>query len=97
LQFSILRNLPGSILVIVTDRLHPEGYSLVHSELVPVKPQDPSGKVQTWNIEPRYAITPVTPSDVASWIQQALQIGWQPKQFGKPFVVKIVDKSLEKI
>ena len=87
---------PGSTLVIVTDRLHPKGYR-THGALVPVQPQEQPEKVQSWNIKRRYAITPVTPSDVASWVQQALQMGWQPRKSGPPFVIKVVDQCLEKI
>ncbi|MBE9013108.1 hypothetical protein IQ250_23185 [Pseudanabaenaceae cyanobacterium LEGE 13415] len=72
---------PGSTLVIITDRLHPKGYSLV----------------QSWHLERSDTVTPVTPSDIASWVQQALQMGWQPKQSGQPFIVRVVDKSLEKM
>ena len=88
---------PGSVLVIITDRLHPEGHSLKYGELVPVQPQNKSDKTQQWRLERRYTINSVTPSDVTLWVQQALQIGWQPKQLSKPFVVKVVDEHLEKI
>lgn len=88
---------PGSVLVIVTDRLHPQGFSRVHGELVPLQLQDESGEIRAWRIERRYAISPVTPSDVAVWIQQALQMGWLPKKSGTPFEVKVVGNCLEKI
>ncbi|MDB9510656.1 hypothetical protein PN499_05625 [Kamptonema animale CS-326] len=88
---------PGSVLVIVTDRLHPQGFSLVHGELVPVQLQDQSGEIRAWRIERRYAISPVTPSEVALWIQQALQMGWLPKKSGTPFEVKVVENYLERI
>ena len=88
---------PGSVLVIVTDRLHPQGYSLVRGELVPVQPQDESGEIRAWRIERRYAISPVTPSDVTLWIQQTLQMGWLPKKSGQPFKVKVVGNCLKKI
>ncbi|CBN59065.1 MULTISPECIES: hypothetical protein [Kamptonema] len=87
---------PGSVLVIVTDRPHPQRYSLVYSELVPLQLQNESGKIQAWTIERRYAINPVRPSDVALWIQQALQIGWLPKKSGTTFKVKVAENCLKK-
>ncbi|MEG4066311.1 hypothetical protein QUA42_02980 [Microcoleus sp. Pol11C2] len=48
-----LKNRAG-VLVILTDRPHPQNGSINHSEI------------------------PVRPSDVAQWIRQAVQLGWQP-------------------
>lgn len=50
---------PGSVLVILTDRPHP----------------------QCWGTN---EVKPVTPSDAAQWIQQAVQLGWQPQPSGIP-------------
>ncbi len=30
-------------------------------------------------------VKPVVPSEVASWIHQAIKAGWEPKKPGKPF------------
>lgn len=62
---------PGSTLIIITDRPHPEGL---------ISPSQ---------------IKPVTPADVRLWIEQALSIGWLPKEAGKSFEVKVVSKYLE--
>jgi hypothetical protein len=43
-----------------------------------------------------YAQDPVTPADVAAWIEQALQMGWLPIQAGKPCEVRVVANCLEK-
>ncbi|BAY08342.1 hypothetical protein [Calothrix sp. NIES-2098] len=86
----------GSVLVIITDRLHPQGYSLTNSEFVPIQPQDGVTEVRAWRIEPRYEITPVTPKDVALWIKQAMQIGWLPKKSGITFEVRVIDNSIIK-
>jgi hypothetical protein len=61
---------PGSKLIIETDRLHPEGFSLTQ-------------------------INPIVPSDVALWIEQALEMSWMPKKSGKPFCVVVVGDSLK--
>ncbi len=87
----------GSALVIITDRLHPEGFSLVHGEFVPIQPQNEYGKIEAWRIERRYTINPVMPSDIELWIQQALQMGWMPRKLGKPFVVQVIGQGLERI
>jgi hypothetical protein len=42
-------------------------------------------------------INPVMPSDVKVWIEQALSIGWLPKQTGKPFKVRVVSNYIETI
>ncbi|MEH2208706.1 MAG: hypothetical protein V7K53_32335 [Nostoc sp.] len=86
---------PGSVLVIITDRLHPQGYSLINSELVPIQLQE-LGEVRAWRIEPRYEITAVTPKDVALWIKQAMEIGWLPKKSGITFKVSVVGSSMKK-
>ncbi|MEH2357118.1 hypothetical protein [Nostoc sp.] len=86
----------GSVLVILTDRLHPQGYSLINSELVPIQLQDASKEVRAWRIEPRYEITAVTPKDVALWIKQAMEIGWLPKKSGITFKVSVIGNSMKK-
>ncbi|MGB7712832.1 MAG: hypothetical protein WBL95_25395 [Microcoleus sp.] len=63
---------PGSVLVILTDRPHP----------------------QCWGTN---EVKPVTPSDAAQWIQQAVQLGWQPQRSGIPFEVRIAGGRAEKI
>ncbi|MEG3927250.1 MULTISPECIES: hypothetical protein [unclassified Microcoleus] len=62
----------GSVLVIITDRPHP----------------------QCWGTN---EVKPVTPSDVAQWIQQAVQLGWQPRAIGNTFEVRIAGGRAEKI
>lgn len=42
-------------------------------------------------------VIPVIPSDVAQWIRQALQLGWQPQRSGITFQVRIVAGGAEKI
>jgi hypothetical protein len=87
---------PGSNLIIETDRLHPEGFSFADGELVPVQPQDESAEIRLWRIEQRYPINSILPSDVALWIEQALEIGWMPKKSGKPFYVAVAEGSLKR-
>ncbi|AVH66082.1 hypothetical protein CDG77_28590 [Nostoc sp. 'Peltigera membranacea cyanobiont' 213] len=86
----------GSVLVVITDRFHPQGYSLINSELVPIQPQDGSGEIRAWSIERRYEITAVTPKDVALWIKQAMQIGWLPRKSGITFEVNVIGSSIKK-
>lgn len=64
----------GSVLVIITDRTHPQGYGS----------------------QANCKFTPVIPSDVAQWIRQAMQLGWQPQQSGRTFQVQIVGGYAEK-
>ena len=64
---------PGSVLVILTDRPHPQGLS------------------------PANEVKPVTPSDAAQWIRQAVQLGWQPRAIGNTFKVRIAGGCAEKI
>jgi hypothetical protein len=40
-------------------------------------------------------IKPVLPADVRLWIEQALSIGWLPREAGKSFEVKVVSNYLE--
>ncbi|MEG4305601.1 hypothetical protein [Microcoleus sp. D3_18a_C4] len=40
---------------------------------------------------------PVTPSDVAQWIRQAVRLGWQPQRSGITFNVQIAGGRAEKI
>jgi hypothetical protein len=40
-------------------------------------------------------INPIIPSDVALWIEQALEMGWIPKKSGKPFYVAVVEDYLK--
>ncbi|MEG4214165.1 hypothetical protein QUA27_01760 [Microcoleus sp. Pol14C6] len=42
-------------------------------------------------------VIPVIPSDVAQWIRQALQLGWQPHRSGITFEVQIAGQRAEKI
>jgi hypothetical protein len=64
---------PGSVLVIITDRPHPQD-CLRSNKVIPVKP-----------------------SDVAQWIRQAMQLGWQPMRSGITFRVQIAGQCMEKI
>ncbi|MEG4811578.1 hypothetical protein QUA82_28240 [Microcoleus sp. F8-D3] len=64
---------PGSVLVILTDRPHPQCLADINE-----------GK-------------PVTPSDAAQWIRQAVQLGWQPQLPGITFNVQIAGGRAEKI
>lgn len=63
----------GSVLVIITDRPHPQG------------------------LTPTNEVKPVTPSDTAQWIRQAVQLGWQPQLPGITFEVRIAGLFMEKI
>jgi hypothetical protein len=63
----------GSVLVIITDRPHPQG------------------------LASKQEVKPVTPSDVTQWMQQAMQLGWQPQLPGKTFQVRITGGRAEKI
>jgi hypothetical protein len=63
----------GSVLVIITDRPHPQG------------------------LVSKQEVKPVTPSDVAQWIRQAMQLGWQPTRSGIPFQLQIAAGRAEKI
>ncbi|MGL5880187.1 MAG: hypothetical protein ACRC2V_20750, partial [Xenococcaceae cyanobacterium] len=73
-------------------------HNLVHSEFVPVQPQDESKKIRVWRSEKNHSttITPVTPLDVKLWIKQAMQLGWLPKKSGITFKVKVVGECLKK-
>jgi hypothetical protein len=42
-------------------------------------------------------VRPVTPSDAAQWIRQAMQFGWQPQLPGITFEVRIAGLFMEKI
>ena len=42
-------------------------------------------------------VRPVTPSDAAQWIRQAMQFGWQPQLPGITFEVPIAGLFMEKI
>jgi hypothetical protein len=64
---------PGSVLVIMTDRPHPQGLTTTNE------------------------VKPVTPSDAAQWIRQAMQVGWQPQLAGITFEVRIAGLFMEKI
>ena len=50
---------------------------------------------QGWT--PTNQVKPVTPSDAAQWIKQAVQLGWQPQQPGITFKVRIAGLFMEKI
>jgi hypothetical protein len=41
-------------------------------------------------------INPIIPSNVALWIEQALEMGWMPKKSGKPFYVAVVEGALKR-
>ncbi|MEG4207362.1 hypothetical protein QUA20_25985 [Microcoleus sp. Pol7_A1] len=64
---------PGSVLVILTDRPHPQCLVDINE------------------------VKPVTPSDAAQWIRQAVQFGWQPRLPGITFEVRIAGLFMEKI
>lgn len=64
---------PGSVLVIITDRPHPQCLIATNE------------------------VKPVTPSDAAQWIGQAMQFGWQPQLPGITFEVPIAGLFMEKI
>ena len=87
---------PGSNLIIETNRLHPEGFGLALGEFAPVSPQAESASINIWRSARRYSTNPVIPSDVALWIEQALQMGWMPKQNGLPFCVVVVEDALKR-
>ena len=42
-------------------------------------------------------VKPVTPSDAAQWIRQAVQLGWKPRAIGNTFKVQIGGGRAEKI
>ncbi|MEG4584495.1 hypothetical protein QUA54_04480 [Microcoleus sp. MOSTC5] len=42
-------------------------------------------------------VKPVTPSDAAQWIGQAVRLGWQPRRSGITFNVQIAGLFMEKI
>ena len=42
-------------------------------------------------------VRPVTPSDAAQWIRQAMQFGWQPQLPAITFEVRIAGLFMEKI
>jgi hypothetical protein len=42
-------------------------------------------------------VRPVTPSDAAQWIRQAMQFGWQPQLPGITFEARIAGLFMEKI
>ncbi len=91
---------PGSSLTIVTDRLHPEGFSFARGKFIPVQPGDGSEELQavdTWKIERDYEIIPITPSDVDLWIKQAIQLGWLPKQAGRTFGIRVDGECVKKL
>ncbi len=41
-------------------------------------------------------INPVTPSDVALWIKQSIEIGWLPKIGGETFQVSVYNEGIKK-
>ncbi|MBW4621058.1 MAG: hypothetical protein KME17_17090 [Cyanosarcina radialis HA8281-LM2] len=88
---------PGSTLIIETDRLHPQGYTLVGGKLSPLSIQTDLGEIKGWEIERKSPLIPVKPSDVALWIKQAMQMGWLPQKSGISFTVRVTGKCLEKI
>ena len=48
-------------------------------------------------LTPTNEVKPVTPSDAAQWIRQAVQLGWQPQLPGITFEVRIAGLFMEKI
>ncbi|MBV7270619.1 hypothetical protein [Winogradskyella luteola] len=40
-------------------------------------------------------VNPVKPSDIAKWIQQALELGWNPSKSGTPFCTKTINEKME--
>ncbi|MEG4499847.1 hypothetical protein QUB05_22260 [Microcoleus sp. F10-C6] len=48
-------------------------------------------------LTPTNEVKPVTPSDTAQWIRQAVQLGWQPRRSGITFNVQIAGGRAEKI
>ena len=65
--------------------------------------EEPGGRVsyhhhrhhpQCWGTN---EVRPVTPSDAAQWIRQAMQFGWQPQLPGITFEVRIAGLFMEKI
>ncbi|MEG4516696.1 MULTISPECIES: hypothetical protein [unclassified Microcoleus] len=89
---------PGSVLVLITDRPHPQGWSQTNCEFIPVKPPDGAPQeVKVWQIISTKEVKPVRPSDVAQWIRQAVQLGWQPRRSGITFNVQIAGGRGEKI
>ena len=40
-------------------------------------------------------VNPIKPSDISKWIKQALLIGWNPSEKGKPLRTKIENEKLE--
>jgi hypothetical protein len=90
----------SSSLMIITDRLHPEGFSFAHGKFIPVQSGEKSAEIKAvavWKIERDYEIIPITPSDVALWIKQAIQLGWLPKQAGKTFGIRVDGECVRKI
>ena len=51
----------------------------------------------TQGLTPTNEVKPVTPSDTAQWIRQAVQLGWQPQLPGITFEVRIAGLFMEKI
>ena len=39
-------------------------------------------------------VVPVTPSDVAKWIKQALKLGWKPSEEGKQYPVEVIGDEM---
>lgn len=89
---------PGSVLVIITDRPHPQGGSQTNCEFIPVKPPDGlPQEVKVWQIISTQEVKPVRLSDVTKWIRQAVRLGWQPRLPGITFNVQIAGGRAEKI
>ncbi|MEG5138036.1 MULTISPECIES: hypothetical protein [unclassified Microcoleus] len=88
----------GGVLVIRTDRPHPQGWSRTNCEFIPIKPAEGAPpEVKVWQIISTQEVKPVKPSDVAQWIRQAMQLGWQPTRSGIPFQLQIAGGRAEKI
>jgi hypothetical protein len=41
-------------------------------------------------------VVPVTPADLADWVRQAIEIGWDPLARGPQFRVKLSDNGVER-
>ena len=43
------------------------------------------------------SVIPVTPSDVASWVRKAIELGWRPAAQGAQVVLRAKDRTVEKV
>ena len=47
-----------------------------------------------WDTRP---VLPVTPSDIAGWVRQAIRAGWVPSEPGPQFHLRLSGSSIERI